>query len=226
MAHPDDECIFGWPIFQNPTLDKALLVLASDRNNPERAWCVRRMDALTEICEQFGIALTGLDMDSEFYRTPYRRADFLINDIYREVGEATRRIIADFRPDLVFCHNPHGEYGMFDHRMVFDIVHHHVGARHVCITDICEAHPDWPSFAEIPARERALFYDGRPHVSVTLDPEFYVHCKSVYDRYGCWTWKDAVPPAYPLPSCRLHLLSERPTPEVLRRFEALGTGER
>ena len=34
FAHPDDEIIFGWPIFQDPTIEKELVMVTSDFNNP------------------------------------------------------------------------------------------------------------------------------------------------------------------------------------------------
>ena len=36
FAHPDDEIIFGWPIFQDPTIEKELIMVKSDFNNPAR----------------------------------------------------------------------------------------------------------------------------------------------------------------------------------------------
>ena len=32
FAHPDDEIIFGWPIFQDPTIEKELIMVTSDFN--------------------------------------------------------------------------------------------------------------------------------------------------------------------------------------------------
>ena len=219
LAHPDDECIFGWPAFQNPALEKSLIMLVSDRKNPERRWCARRLEALEEICGRYRIRLTCLHLNSEFYRLPYRRSDLVINHIYQAVNRKISEERREFRPDFVFCHNPHGEYGMFDHRMVFDIVYHHSEAEHVCITDLCGTHADWPSFDRIPARVFALYYEARPNVMVTLDQRFFETCKRIYDRLECWTWKDEAPPA----TCRLYLLSHQPTPEILAKFQRLAT---
>ena len=46
MAHPDDEILFGWPVFFDPKYKKKLLICSSDYNNPERAWCKYRKKSL------------------------------------------------------------------------------------------------------------------------------------------------------------------------------------
>lgn len=222
LAHPDDECIFGWPVFQNPALDKSLIIVVSDRNNPERRWCARRIEALEEICRRYHIRLSCLHYDSEFYRLPYKKANLVLKDLYQAVTRQITEELRTFGPDFLFCHNPHGEYGMFDHRIVFDIVYHHSEAEHVCITDLCEIHNGWPSFERIPPREWQLYYQDRPNVAVTLDREFYRSCKGIYDDLECWTWKTKMTPEYPPAKCGLYLLSARITPEVENAFRRLG----
>jgi len=34
IAHPDDEIIFCWPIFQDNTIEKTILTISSDIYNP------------------------------------------------------------------------------------------------------------------------------------------------------------------------------------------------
>ena len=76
MSHPDDEIIFGWPVFQSAgwgkDADKELLMCSSDFNNPERQWCSHRKFILEKICEEEGVKLTCLDNPSEFYRASTR----------------------------------------------------------------------------------------------------------------------------------------------------------
>ena len=210
MAHPDDEVIFGWPIMQNARFEKQLIMLVSDRDNPERRWCTKRMEPLAEICRAHDVGYTCLDFNSEFYRTPYRRADLVMNDIYAAANRAIDEAVKTFKPDLIFTHNPHGEYGMFDHRIVFDIVFRNVGVLNLCVTDICERHGGWPSHDRIPQAEYDLYYRNSPSVNAALLSHFYVSCKSLYESYGCWTWKDDVPPVYPVPSCGLYVLRSEP----------------
>lgn len=208
MAHPDDEVIFGWPVFQNPRIEKSLIMLVSDRDNSERQWCARRLEPLSQICEQTNCRLTCLDLNSEFYRTPYRRADLVVNDIYRQVTDAVRVELDSFSPDFVFCHNPMGEYGMFDHRILFDIVYHHSSANNVIITDLCESHDGWPSGDSIPPRMQSLYYENCPSVAVELDAAFYERGRQTYDQFECWTWKKKGPPDYPPRMCRMFLLKD------------------
>ena len=224
LAHPDDECIFGWPVFQNPRLTKSLIMLVSDRDNPERQWCARRLDALEEIGAECGFQTTCLHLDSEFYRLPYRRADLIVNDVYRLTLEAIDEHLRSFAPHFVFCHNPYGEYGMFDHRIVFDIVYHHSAAANICITDLCEAHRGWPSADAIPQRIFQRYYADNPCLEIELNSDFYCWCKNVYERYGCWTWHQKLPPEDPPATCRLFLLADSADrPETLQRFATLGS---
>ena len=73
LAHPDDEVILGWPVLQDPSFDKEILVCSSDRNNPARQQYAHRREALAAMCESFVFPYTCLDYDSDFFRTPYRR---------------------------------------------------------------------------------------------------------------------------------------------------------
>ncbi len=50
FAHPDDEIIFGWPIFQDPTIEKELVMVTSDFNNPARQQYAHRKFLLKEVC--------------------------------------------------------------------------------------------------------------------------------------------------------------------------------
>lgn len=206
FAHPDDECIFGWPLFQNNRINRHLIVVASDRDNPERRWCSRRGEALAEVCRSHGISCHLLDFNSEFYRMPYRRADRVINDLYSSVRSAVGEILAQHEIDAVFCHNPLGEYGMLDHKLVFDMVFHNPDVEVVCATDIAERHPDWPSSDRIPETVRELYYRNKLSVRVGLNMEFYRSCKEVYERYGCWTWRKQESPDRPARECSVFVM--------------------
>ena len=70
MAHPDDEIIFGWSIFQDKSIEKKLLICSSDFHNKEREWCKYRKDALFEICKE----LNKLEADSLKFGTISRQS--------------------------------------------------------------------------------------------------------------------------------------------------------
>ena len=76
FAHPDDEIIFGWPVLQDNTLQKELLICSSDLNNPKRQKYSHRKEALFRLAHNLNIKCTCLDYDSEFYRLETRRESF------------------------------------------------------------------------------------------------------------------------------------------------------
>jgi len=206
IAHPDDECIFGWPIFQNKGIDKFLLMIVSDRLDSSIK-TGDRISAFKEVCEKNEITFICLDLNSEFYRVSLREGDKApLREIYDTITDGIKKAIEKFDPDFVFTHNPHGEYGMPDHKIIFEIVYNHPDVKNLLITDICEEKRVFPSFEKIPESEYKLYYEGKPHFKVKLNPEFYIDCKNIYEKYNCWTWKKRIPPEYPKSESKLYLI--------------------
>lgn len=188
VAHADDEIIIGWPIFQDPNIEKHILLLSTDENNKERQWCNKRGLILKDICENYNIGFSSFPLPSDFYKTPTRNAPFILNDIYNRTIDKINEIKKTFDFDYIFTHNPHGEYGHCDHRICFDIVHNHTDYS-MLITDIVHK-KNWPTYAVIPERVKNKYYTNKIK-DCKVDMKTYKFCENYYkkNRYNqnCWT---------------------------------------
>ena len=179
FAHPDDEVIFGWPVFQDKSIDKTLLICSSDLNNPERQWCKHRKYTLQSICNRYGIKLICFDYSSEFYREETR------NEGLSKIREQIASKIAEHSYDYIFTHNPIGEYGHLDHKFVFETVL--FNSRYpILYTDIC-LKTNWPSTEHMPHRLKNLYYKNK-YKNCVLDDKIYEDCQGEYEKSGVWTW--------------------------------------
>lgn len=142
LAHPDDEVIFGWPVFFGP-YERKLVICSSDENNPKRQWCAHRKNALKEVCEHENVEFECLPHDSGFYSITGRKGK-----LAAFCDDVASRLEGDH--DVVFTHNPVGEYGHADHKLLFDIVISRSN-KPVWYTDIC-VKTGWPGSGEIPKR--------------------------------------------------------------------------
>jgi hypothetical protein len=95
MAHPDDEILFGWPIFFNPNYEKKVIICSSDYNNPQRQWCKYRKNSLFKVCEQEGVPVHCLDYDSSFYKTATRRPKDLPRNDWGDSNSTKPILITD-----------------------------------------------------------------------------------------------------------------------------------
>lgn len=191
LAHPDDEVIFGWPVLQDTSVEKNLLICSSDKDNPKRQWCSHRKLPLLELCDNLGVDVKCLDHPSSFYTSDSRSGKL------REVCES----IGDFVQthcdgDVVFTHNPYGEYGHMDHVLVFNIVLKTVGVP-IWFTDIV-LESNWYSGDFLPCRMKSLFYADKMKDAV-LDDSFYSRCRAYYDKHKVWTWDKP-----PVQSCSIY----------------------
>ena len=200
MAHPDDEIIFGWPILQNPQIEKKILICSSDFNNPQRAWCKNRKDALYEIGSFVGSEETVcLDYDSEFYRLPTRPIQGNAPEADGKIAGPWRNMCADFEShinrmskdcDAVFTHNPYGEYGHIDHLMLFDLVVKNID-KPILITDIRQD-SNWSSVTRHSDRVEELYYKNKIQTDCKLDELLLEFCKTKYEAKNAWTWSDPI----------------------------------
>ena len=69
LAHPDDEILFGWPVFLNNYFNKKVIMCSTDENNKERAWCNHRKDVMKIICDNENTDVVFLNNNSSFYKT-------------------------------------------------------------------------------------------------------------------------------------------------------------
>ena len=194
MAHPDDEIIFGWPILQNKSYKKALLVCSTDRTNKERAWCSHRREILLELCSEFNIRCYCLDNDSEFYRYETRSGTFS-----KTCAQITEKIIS-INPGKIFTHNPMGEYGHLDHMLVHNLVLRAVSPEtEILITDTFIP-SNWTYQYRISDKQKDIFYKNKL-MSCVLEEDIYAHWKNKYEQANCWTWSK--PPIY---NCSVYVI--------------------
>lgn len=183
FCHPDDEILWGWPIFQSDKYEKYLIICCSDaeRNRPGRK------RALQEVCKQENINLTYcLDEPNDFYTLQTRRADYLLTDVINNIEAWLGKAITNVDPDFIFTHNPVGEYGHGSHRLLFEIVSQHYKTDKILITDICQK-SNHRSSNIIPNVIKGAYYKNEQSKH-TLDMNFYNRCKAIYDKYNAWTW--------------------------------------
>ena len=181
MAHPDDEILWGWPIFFEDKYKVEILMCSSDAHNPERQWCNHRKEPLQRLCQMYNVPLTCLDYNSGFYKTPSRKAEPpLLSDVYSDISQR----VSEIKTAYIFSHNPMGEYGHFDHRLLFNICLENSKSP-ILITDMC-MESNWPSYDAIPGG-MAIFYKNKIS-NHSLQMERYTKAKKMYEDVGVWTW--------------------------------------
>ena len=118
VAHPDDEILWMWPAMQDKNLEKHLIVVSNNYPGYDHA-----EHALKEVCEFADIQLFScLCLPSEFYRIETRYNPVVLPDIIDEIKCFIQAAVETIKPDFIITHNPFGEYGHGDHRLVFNIV--------------------------------------------------------------------------------------------------------
>lgn len=184
FTHPDDEVIFGWPIFQDKLINRHLAICIDDYKKAGTA----KSDALKEVCQVEGIKLDWIGhSEGSYFRmmrvpdvtTPVHRIQNLIKKILR---------IVDFvKPDYVFTHNFWGDNGNSEHRLTSEIVVNFVMGYNILMTDRCDSNNAWLAYDTIPRMHREFFLPKNVLKNCSLSEEFFLRCKAVYDKYGMWT---------------------------------------
>lgn len=208
MAHPDDEIIFGWAIFQDKSIEKKLLICSSDFYNKEREWCKYRKNALFEICKELNIEVSCLDYPSSFYRVATRRPPHLPKNEYGDSQSPIRSLSNDIINnmlamekdcDYVFTHNPYGEYGHLDHKFLFDLVVKNT-KKDIVISDI-QISSNWSKNYNISGIVKKIYYYRKIKDQCVLNQDLLSFCKKKYENKNGWTWNRHVPS-----NCNLFLL--------------------
>mgnify|MGYP001162781370 FL=1 len=209
MAHPDDEIIFGWPVFQDEQIEKKVLICSSDFYNPERQWCKYRKEALFEVCNHVGtMEVECLDYPSSFYRVPTRRpAEYprtphgdSMSPIRKMESHIVRTMLRmEEGCDAVFTHNPFGEYGHLDHKLLFDLVLKN-SKKHVIITDMMLP-SNW-SDPVMNERMGRIYYNNKIKSGCKLNEDLLEFCKKEYEAKNGWTWNRETPK-----KCNLYKIS-------------------
>lgn len=179
LAHCDDELVCGWPILQNPNIEKQLLIISSDEENSERHWCRHRKHVTLDLSKSLGIDARVLHYDSDFYRLDHRSGKLA------NLEEHILKAIDGFSFDYIFTHNPHGEYGHSDHKLISSLL---LRATRwpLIITDI-HYRADWTRVDSDSPRYIETFYRNR-FATVEIDQSFYRKIMRFYETRGAWTW--------------------------------------
>ena len=181
MAHPDDEVIFGWPILADTKWDCYILIVSENKHG------VRGVRALREVCElNKAHYVDASRIPNNYYRLPPRSTGDALPQAIQTLNQQIENACCQINPQYIFTHNPWGEYGHGDHRMLFDLVA--LTRLPIIISDIYQPNECHISFNRMPpiyARwlEMSMLKSHR-----SLDIEWYRRMKAIYDKHQAWSW--------------------------------------
>ena len=199
FCHPDDEVLFGWPIFQSDEFEKHLIICCSDFSRKGS----RRENALKKVCERENISFyCCLDEDNNFYALPTRRADYILTDAVKNINNILEQAIKEINPGYIFTHTPCGGYGHGSHRLLFQLVSQNEKVKNLLVTDINQISNHW-SYEKIPQFIKEIFYRKVFKQNCNLSIDFYNRCKQIYVGYNAWTWSKE-----PIKHCNLYILKD------------------
>jgi len=204
FAHPDDEVIFGWPIFQDHSIDRHLMICVDDY---EKYGSIKIL-AVREVCATEGITLDWVERsDGKHFKMIRRPEDplFTIRKIDSLIIRISR-IANEVNPDYVFTHNFWGDNGNSEHKFISEIVINHCLNYDILLTNRCEFNKAWLSYETIPRMHQRFFTAENMFKKCILDANFYTRCKAIYDKYKVWTGNTSVPPKYPEKESTLYCL--------------------
>ena len=187
FAHPDDELLWGFPMMQYGDVDRYLMTISDNHNGYD----YHAKLALETVCKSAGIKLVECScLPSEYYRiATRRRPTTLMLDVVPTIVARLRRVIAEVKPDRVITHNPFGEYGHGDHRLLFNIVSNlpELDDVEITFTDACQLNKTHLSFENIPRRIREAYYRDKIE-EYTLFMDWFQPLREIYKEHGAWSW--------------------------------------
>jgi LmbE family N-acetylglucosaminyl deacetylase len=184
LAHPDDEVIFGWPIIWSRENRISLITVAHNQakygDGPEKA--------LREVCVLNDVKLLDFPRcETNFYRLPPRYEKYTLPMAIDLIQKNIQLGINIVNPDCIFTHNPMGEYGHGDHRMLFNLVSS-VAKQTLLLTDICFSNRCHLSSDEMPHIYNTWYGDADDRQYCKLDTDWYNAMKTVYEKNKAWSW--------------------------------------
>lgn len=177
FAHREDHVVFGWPVLQN----------AGDKTKVSLLTCVNEYcEVIKTSCILENIKYVGNCGLKNGFASPHSnilKNKFLPNN-YDYLKDEISAAIKKVKPDLLFCHNPIGEYGHYDHRMVFEVVFNEFTLPTI-ITDITAKSSYYQYHDKIPQMFEH-FYRG--HIEdVEPDTRYYERNKLLFEKNNLWT---------------------------------------
>ena len=188
MAHPDDEVLFGWPVLRSSKDSVSLLVLMNNRAKYGQG----PSDAVFEVARDCGIEHTAvLNFETNAYRLPTRNATPTLRQVADDMRSHISGYVKTQRIDVIFTHNPMGEYGHGDHRLVFNLAS--MFGLPMMLTDICFTNPCHVSSHLIPRVYKHFYSLGERLCDCELDEAWYERMKAIYERRHAWSWSGHEP---------------------------------
>jgi len=181
FAHREDQIVFGWPIFQDRTIDRYLIICADDSDK-------RGQKPLQQSCDHEGIQLIKcLNFPNVFFQITKQTNKISLKEIAEILQKVVAETVNKVRPDYIFCHNPFGEYGHFDHRLVFEIIYNSFLNQSILITDICAYSSGTLATRTIPRMWQGFYANSKKFGIVKPDHNFYKRNKAIYEQFEMWT---------------------------------------
>lgn len=177
FSHREDHIVCGWPIIQNPIPEKYLFVCTNDA-----------IDLTVKSCKIAGINFMGSAHLENSFGYPNRNIDIekhrLTNSNYTKLKDIFVNIIEEVKPDIIFTHNPMGEYGHLDHKLVFEIIYNEFSLP-IIITDITAKSSYYHYYPEVPKIYNNLYSNFESLVQP--DYVFYSKHSKIFSEYNMWT---------------------------------------
>lgn len=192
FAHREDFVVFGWPIFQDHSITRSLLVCTNDGEKP-----------IAEVCERESINLFGtVGLDNRF---SFMGEGSQIRKHHLMILNAIHEAITLWKPDFIFTHNPMGEYGHYDHTFLFRLLYNYFPKQRLIISDILANSTYTVPVREIPRLDKPLY--RTKIASVEPDHRFYKENGDIFKDQNLWTCNKGLNlPIYPVKPARLFLL--------------------
>lgn len=184
-AHPDDEWIAGWPVFQDLTCLHGVIFFVGNNSPGKTKEKEEWLKPLRNLLQSMGIRYLGcLNLRPNFYhgdrreRTRWKKMlNVLLDSVFAK---------GPFADTAIITHNPVGEYGHPDHIEVFRAVMAQPFDRDVYITDIGTGSRISPLMSR-------TFYSKKITASLNLKQKRWVKAREAYHRFYRWTGRDGEP---------------------------------
>lgn len=185
FSHPDDELIFGWPIFQEKQIEKHLICVVGGE---------KRLKSLNSVSKELGFTWECLDIE-----------DMQVEKHKEQIDKYLTLSIMKFNPDFIFTHNPYGEYNHPDHKVVFETVFNNNFAKNIIITNLLYSikSSKWDRISLIP-NEYLKYYEY--FLCKCFDNKKCSELSYIYKKNNVWTWKKKY--EY-LNSCKLFVIKKQ-----------------
>ena len=170
FAHREDFILFGWPVMQNKSVNHLLYVIVDEA-----------IEIINKICHDENIQFLG---DANLKNKFSFQLDKMQRKTYENILDKLKFIVENEKPDILFTHNPMGEYGHSDHKFLFELIYNNFDLP-LIITDILVESSHCIYYKNTPKNCRHFYkkklYDIEPNM------DFYKRNSRLYKAIGMWT---------------------------------------